>query len=503
MNGTPDAVVVGAGPNGLAGALRLAAAGLSVRVVERGERAGGGLRTEEVTLPGYQHDICASVHPMAATAPFFQEFDLASRGVRLLQPEINFAHPLDGGRAAVSHHSLEQTAAGLGRDERGYRRLFGPLLRQADEITDFFLTSAFRRLPPVKGFAGIAGFGLQGLPSVGWLARRHFDDDAARALIAGAAAHGMLDLSRPLTAALGMFLGMMSHHNGWPLIEGGSQRLADAMVTALEQQGGEVVTGHEVTDLREFDGVPAVLLDTSPSAFVAMAGNQVSPGYRRWVKRYKHGPGVFKVDWALSEPVPWANADVRRAGTVHVAGTMEETIAGEAAPAAGRITDQPYVLAVQPTVVDPSRAPEGGHVFWAYVHVPHGSTVDMTEAIEAQVERFAPGFRDTILARHTMHAGEMERWNPNDVGGDISNGEASLRQMLARPVPRWNTYKTPVRGTYLASSATPPGPAVHGHCGDNAARVALREVFGIRDAEVRKKSVISSAWRSSGPKSLR
>jgi phytoene dehydrogenase-like protein len=481
MNGTPDAVVVGAGPNGLAAALRLAAAGLSVRVVERGDRAGGGLRTEEVTLPGYQHDICSTVHPMAAAAPFFREFDLASRGVRLLQPEVNFAHPLDGGRAAVSLHSLEETAAGLGRDARSYRRMFGPLLRRADEITDFFLRSAFRRLP-TRGFLEIAGFGLQGLPSVGWLARRYFDEDAARALLAGAAAHGMLDLTRPLTAALGMFLGMMSHHQGWPVIEGGSQVLADAMVTALEQQGGEVVTGHEVSDLREFDGVPAVLLDTSPGAFVAMAGNRVDDGYRRWVQRYKHGPGVFKVDWALSEPVPWTNPDVRRAGTVHVAGTMEETIAGEAAPASGRIADKPYVLAVQPTVVDPSRAPAGGHVFWGYVHVPHGSTVDMTAAIEAQIERFAPGFRDTILARSTMHAGEMERWNPNDVGGDISNGEASLRQMLARPVPRWNTYKTPIRGTYLASAATPPGPAVHGHCGDNAARVALREVFGIRHA---------------------
>ena len=481
MNGTPDAVVVGAGPNGLAAALRLAAAGLRVQVVERGDRAGGGLRTEEVTLPGYQHDICSTVHPMAATAPFFREFDLASRGVNVLQPEINFAHPLDGGRAAVSHHSLEQTAAGLGRDGDGYRKLFAPLLAHADDITEFFLTSAFRRLP-LKSPLAVAAFGLQGLPNVKWLAERYFSDDAAKALLAGAAAHGMLDLSRPLTAALGMFLGMMSHHNGWPVIEGGSQRLADAMVTALEQQGGEVVTGHEVTDLREFAGVPAVLLDTSPGAFVAMAGNQVPDGYRRWVQRYTHGPGVFKIDWALSEPVPWTDPDVRRAGTIHVAGTMEETITGESAPAAGRIAEKPYVLAVQPTVVDPSRAPAGGHVFWAYVHVPHGSTVDMTEAIEDQVERFAPGFRDTVLARSTMHAGQMQHWNPNDVGGDISNGEASLRQMLARPVPRWNTYKTPVRGTYLASAATPPGPAVHGHCGDNAARVALREVFGIRDA---------------------
>jgi phytoene dehydrogenase-like protein len=277
-----------------------------------------------------------------------------------------------------------------------------------------------------------------------------------------------------------MLLTMLAHHAGWPLIEGGSQRLADVMLAALEEQGGELVTGHEVTDLREFDGVPAVLLDTTPEAFVAMAGNRINEGYRRWVRRYHHGPGVFKIDWILSEPVPWANPGVRRAGTIHVAGTLEETIAGEAAPAAGRLTDRPYVLAVQPTVVDPTRAPEGGHVFWAYVHVPHGSDVDMTEAVEAQIERFAPGFRDTILERATKTAVQMQAWNPGYLGGDISNGEASLRQMLARPVPRWNTYRTPARGVYLASAATPPGPAVHGMCGDLAARVALRDVFGVR-----------------------
>jgi phytoene dehydrogenase-like protein len=296
----------------------------------------------------------------------------------------------------------------------------------------------------------------------------------------GAAAHGMLDLSQPLTSALGMLLAMLSHHAGWPLVEGGSQNLADAMVTALEQQGGEVETGHLVTDLREFDGVPAVLLDTTPEAFVGMAGDRVHEGYRRWVSRYKHGAGVFKIDWILSEPVPWTNPDVRRAGTIHVAGTLAETIEGERAPNQGRLTDRPYVLAVQPTVPDPSRAPEGGHILWAYVHVPHGADVDMTDAIERQIERFAPGFRDTIVERYTKNAVQMEQWNPTYLGGDISNGQATLWQMLARPVPRWNTYKTPVRGVYLASSATPPGPAVHGACGDNAAQVALREVFGVR-----------------------
>ena len=399
--------------------------------------------------------------------------------MRLVLPEIHFAHPLDGGRAALSYRSLEDTSAGLGEDAAAYRRLFGPLVEHGTDVVDFFLTSKLRRLP-TRSPLQIAHFGLNGLPNVHWLAHRYFGTEGARALLGGAAAHGMLDLSQPLTSALGMLLTMLSHHVGWPLIEGGSQRLADAMVTALEQQGGEVVTGHEVTDLREFDGVPVVLLDTTPEAFVAMAGNRVHEGYRRWVSRYHHGAGVFKIDWILSEPVPWTNPDVRRAGTVHVAGTLDETIAGERAPNQGKLTDRPYVLAVQPTVPDPTRAPEGGHIFWAYVHVPHGADVDMTGAIENQIERFAPGFRDTVVERATKTAVQMEQWNPSYLGGDISNGQATLRQMLARPVPRWNTYKTPVRGTYLASAATPPGPAVHGQCGDNAARVALRDVFGVR-----------------------
>ncbi|SEL77328.1 Phytoene dehydrogenase-related protein [Blastococcus sp. DSM 46786] len=479
MNGTADAVVVGAGPNGLAAALRLAAAGLRVQVVEAGERPGGGMRTEELMRPGFHHDVCSTVQPLAAAAPFFREFDLPARGVRLVHPEVSFAHPLDGGRAAVSHRSLEETAAGLGVDADGYRRLFEPLVEHGADIVDFFLTSRLRSLP-MRSPVQIAKFGLTGLPNVRWLAHRYFGTPEGRALIAGAAAHGMLDLRQPLTSALGMLLAMLSHHVGWPLVEGGSQKLADAMVSALEEQGGEVVTGHLVTDLREFEGVPAVLLDTSPDAFVAMAGDRVHEGYRRWVQRYRHGAGVFKIDWILSEPVPWANADVRRAGTVHVAGTLEETIAGERAPNEGRVTDRPYVLAVQPTVPDPSRAPDGGHIFWAYVHVPHGSDVDMTDAIEQQVERFAPGFRDTIVDRHTKNAVAMEQWNPTYLGGDISNGQTTLWQMLARPVPRWNTYKTPARGVYLASSATPPGPAVHGACGDQAARVALAEVFGVR-----------------------
>lgn len=472
--------MVGAGPNGLAAALRLSAAGLRVQVVDAGDRPGGGMRTEELIRPGFHHDVCSTVQPMAVAAPFFREFDAESRGVRFVHPEINFAHPLEGGRAAVSFSSLEETAAGLGTDADAYRRLFGPLVEHGTDVIDFFLSSRLRSLP-TRSVPQVTKFALTGLPNVRWLSHRYFDTEEGRALIAGAAAHGMLDLTQPLTSALGMLLAMLSHHVGWPLIEGGSQKLADAMVTALEEQGGEVVTGHRVTDLREFEGVPAVLLDTTPEDFVTMAGDRLNEGYRRWVRRYKHGAGVFKIDWILSEPVPWANPEVRRAGTIHVAGDLDETIAGERAPNEGRITDKPYVLAVQPTVPDPTRAPEGGHIFWAYVHVPHGADVDMTAAIEDQIERFAPGFKDTIVERATKTAVQMEQWNPSYLGGDISNGQATLRQMLARPVPRWNTYRTPVQGVYLASAATPPGPAVHGMCGDLAARVALRDVFGVRE----------------------
>ena len=480
MNGEPDAVVVGAGPNGLAAALRLSAAGLRVRVVERSDEPGGGTRSDALTLPGFVHDLCSAAHPMAAASPFFREFDLASRGVRMLSPEVPYAHPLDGGRAAVALPAVDETAARFGADAGSYRRLMNAVLDDGQDVVDYFLGSSFRR-PPTRGIGSLAFFAANGLLSVSRLTRRWFDTEEPRALLAGAAAHSMMPLTKTVTGGFGLLLGMLAHLAGWPLVEGGSQRLADAMVAALEEQGGEVVCGHEVTDLREFAGVPAVLLDLSPRDFVRIAGDRLPEGYRRWVRRYEHGPGVFKVDWALSEPVPWIHEDVRRAGTVHVGGTLEEMVAAETAPSRGRVAEKPFVLAVQPTVVDPGRAPAGRHVLWAYAHVPSGSDIDVTTQIEAQIERFAPGFRDTVLARHTYTAREMEAQNPNDVGGEISNGMPSLRQMVARPVPRWNTYKTPIRGVFLASAATPPGPAVHGMCGDNAARTALRDVFGVRD----------------------
>jgi phytoene dehydrogenase-like protein len=476
--GTPDAVVVGSGPNGLAAALRLAAAGLRVRVLERNDTVGGGLRSLELTLPGYVHDLCAAVLPMVPASPFFRALDVEALGVRLLQPEIPYAHPLDGGRAAVARPSLTGTAEGLGGDAAAYRRLLGTVVTRGQDVVDYFLSSAFRRLP-TRALPQLAWFGANGLLDVRTLTRRWFDGEEARALLAGAAAHSMMPLTRAITGGFGMLQGMLAHLVGWPLVAGGSQRLTDALVAELVRRGGEVETGHEVTDLRELAGVPAVLLDTTPEAFVRMAGNQVHEGYRRWVVRYRHGPGICKLDWALSEPVPWTNPDVRRAGTVHVGGPLDELVASESAAAAGRVPERPFVLTVQPTVVDPSRAPAGRHTLWAYVHVPRGCDVDMTAAIEAQIERFAPGFRDTVLARSTLTASQVEARNPSDVGGEISNGMASLRQMLARPVPRWNTYRTPARGVYLCSAATPPGPAVHGMSGDNAARAALGDVFGL------------------------
>lgn len=481
MTGRPDAVVVGAGPNGLAAALRLASAGLRVHVVEAAQQAGGGLRSAALTRPGFVHDVCATVVPTVAASPFFREFDLSRHGVRLVQPDVPYGHPFDSRPAALSRRSLDDTAAGMGVDADAYRSLLAPYTAHGTDLTDFFFQSALRRLP-TRSAITIARFGLDSLPDVRRLVNRHFTTEGPRALLAGAAAHGMLGLTKPLTAGFGLLLAMLGHHVGWPLVEGGSQRLADAMVSALEERGGTVETGREVTDLREFEGVPAVLLDTTPRDLVRLAGDRVHEGYRRWVERYRHAPGVFKMDWVLSDPVPWRDTELRRSPTVHVGGGLEEMVAAEAAAAAGRIPDHPFVLTVQPTVVDPTRAPRGGHVLWGYTHVPFGSDVDVSDRIESQIERFAPGFRDTVVARVTTSPSQLAAGNANDVGGDISNGLPSLRQMLARPVPRWNTYRTPVPGTYLASAATPPGPAVHGMCGDNAARVALREVFGIRNA---------------------
>jgi phytoene dehydrogenase-like protein len=477
MPGEADAIVVGSGPNGLAAAVTLAAAGLRVQVIEGAASPGGGCRTEELTLPGFQHDVCSAAHPLALASPFFRRFDPAARGVRFAHPEVVYAHPLDGGRAAVVTRSVPDTAARLGGDAAAYRKLMQPLAAGGNAVADAVLSSMRR---PPRYSAALASYARLGLRSAATVAGR-FRTDEARALFAGVATHAMLPLTASPTAGVGLLLGSLAHTVGWPVVEGGSARLTDAMVEAIADAGGQVQTGHWVRSLAELPPAPATLLDVSPRAFLSLAGDRLPARYRDALARFRYGAGICKVDFALSGPVPWRNEAARLAGTLHLGGGFEEIAAGEAAVARGEHPRSPYVLVVQAGVADPARAPRGQHTLWAYCHVPAGSTVDMTARIEAQIERFAPGFTDLVLARHTRTAAQEEALDPNYVGGDIACGAQTVRQVLARPVARWNPYRTPLRGVYLCSSATPPGPAVHGRCGELAALTALRDVFGVRE----------------------
>ena len=478
MQGDPDAVIVGSGPNGLAAAVTLAAAGLSVQVIEGGPAIGGGCRTEELTLPGFRHDVCSAVHPLALASPFFRRFDLEARGVRFARPQVEFAHPLDGGRAVIVSGSVAETASRLGADGRSYRRVIGPLAGHMDEICQVLLAPL--RRPPAHPII-LACYGVHGVWPASVLARL-WRTSEARAVLAGTAAHPKMPLTAAPTGGIGLMLIALAHAVGYPVVAGGSARITDAMADAVTAAGGSIETGRWVNSLRELPPATAVLLDVSPLALGRLAGDRLPGRYRAALHRYRYGSGVCKVDFALSGPVPWANQDCRRAGTLHLGGTFEEIAAAEAMATAGQHPRRPYVLVVQPGAADPARAPAGRHTLWAYCHVPAGSGVNMTGQIEAQIERFAPGFRDLILARAVRTAAEVEAHNPNYVGGDIAVGTQTLRQTVFRPVPQWNPYRTPIRGVYLCSSATPPLPGVHGRCGELAALTALRDVFGIRGA---------------------
>jgi phytoene dehydrogenase-like protein len=478
-----DAVVVGSGPNGLAAAVTLTAAGLRVLVVEGAPTAGGGCRTEELTLPGILHDVCSTAHPLAVASPFFRQFDLAARGVRFSYPKVQFAHPLDGGRAALVTRSVTGTAASLGTDAGAYRRLFGAVADGGTALTDVLLTPV--RLPPARYPRGLASFALHGARSARALARQ-FRTPEARGLLAGTAAHAVLPLSAPLTAGVGLTLGALAHSAGWPFVQGGSARITDAMVRAVLAGGGRVETGRWVRSLAELPPASAVLLDVTPRGLARMAagrppsGPQLPASYLRALNRFRYGPGVCKIDFALSGPVPWLNEACCEAGIVHLGGTFEQIASAESDVAAGRHPAAPYVLVGQPGTSDPTRAPAGQQVLWAYCHVPSGSDRDMSAAVEAQLDRFAPGFRDLVLARAVRTAAAQEAHNPNYVGGDIATGLRTPRQAVIGPVTRWNPYRTPARGVYLCSSSTPPGPGVHGRCGELAALTALRDIFGIR-----------------------
>jgi phytoene dehydrogenase-like protein len=465
-----DAVVVGAGPNGLSAAIELTEHGWRVLVVEAGETVGGGARSAELTLPGFIHDVCSAVHPLALMSPAFRRLPLERFGVEFVQPAIPLAHPLDDGTAVELHRSIELTAAGLGADGDAWRQLIMPLVDTSDAIVADALGPI--RLPahPIA----LARFGAAAIRSATGLAERRFGGDRARALFAGLAAHGMVPLESPATAAFGLVLGLSSHAVGWPVIRGGSQRLVDGLAAYLRAIGGEIVTGWRVTSLHDLPDARVTLFDTSPRALLDIAGDHLPASYRAQLRRFRSGMGAFKVDYALAEPVPWTADACRESGTVHLGGTIAEIAEAERATAHGDHPDRPFVLVAQQSLADSSRAPNGQHTLWTYCHVPRGSTVDMTERIERQIERFAPGFCDRILARHVMTTTDFERYNSNYIGGDINGGMQNLRQVFTRPVPRLDPYATPNPRLFLCSASTPPGGGVHGLCGYYAAKSVLR-----------------------------
>jgi phytoene dehydrogenase-like protein len=467
-----DAVIIGSGPNGLAAAILLARAGLAVRVLEARDEIGGGTRTAELTLPGFVHDVCSGCHPMAVLSPWLRSLPLAEHGLRWIHPPASVAHPLDDGPAVLLRRSLYETASELGADARAYERLFAPFLRRPHELLADLLGPL--RIPrhPIQ----LARFGLPGLlPATVWL-RSGFREQRARAMLAGCAAHSILPLEKPLTAAMGMILALTGHVEDWPVAGDGSQAIARALAAYLGTLGGRIETGRHVRTRADIPPARVVLFDTSPAQLADIAESILPAGYVRRLRRYRYGPGVFKLDWALDGPIPWRDPRCLEASTVHLGGTLDEIAAAEAAMWRGDHHERPFVLVIQQSQFDPARAPVGKHTGYAYCHVPAGSTLDRTDAIERQVERFAPGFRDLILARHVTRTTDLERQNPNYVGGAITGGVADLRQFFARPVARLDPYSTPNPRLFICSASTPPGGGVHGMCGYFAARSALRRL---------------------------
>jgi phytoene dehydrogenase-like protein len=473
VSATHDAIVVGSGPNGLAAAITLARAGRSVLVLEAADAIGGGTRTAELTLPGYRHDVCSAIHPLALASPFLRTLPLERHGLSFVHPAIPLAHPLDDGSAAVLHRSLGETAAGLGADGPAYRRLLEPLARAWEPLVDDLLAPPHVPRHP----RALARFARPGARSATGLGSSRFTGPHARALLAGVSAHSFRPLTRPATAGFGLVLAMLAHGVGWPAAVGGSQAIADALASHLRERGGEIETGREVRSLADVSDARAVLFDVTPRQLLAIAGDALPARYRRALARYRYGPGAFKLDYALAGPVPWTAAECRSAGTLHLGGTMEEIARGEDEVARGRHAARPFVLVAQQSVFDATRAPAGGHTLWAYCHVPNGSAVAASEAIESQIERFAPGFRDLILARSVMGTAALQAYNANYVGGDINGGAADLRQLLTRPVVRRVPYATPEARVFICSSSTPPGGGVHGMSGHHAARAALCRVL--------------------------
>lgn len=462
--GRYDAVVVGSGPNGLVAAIRLAESGRSVVVLEAADRVGGGTRSAELTLPGYVHDVCATIHSLGVDSPALSESALGGRRIEWVMPDIPMAHPLDGGRAAVLHRSIDTTAQALARDGAAWRRLVGATATHWRNVVPQLLGPV---LSVPRHPLSMLRFGSVALPPADWITKLFHTEEGA-ALFGGCAAHAMLPMSRPLTSAFGITMAASAHAGGWPLAAGGSQAIADRLAARLTELGGEVRTNVMVRSLDELPPRDVVLFDTNPGQLATIAGDALPTRYRQQLQRFRHGPAAFKIDYALDAPMPWTNEACRRAGTVHVVGSFAELRRAEAEVAHGRMPDRPFVIVVQPSLFDTTRAPAGKHTLWAYAHVPHGYTLDATAAIEAQIERFAPGFTETVLARHVTTPVALQLYNANYVGGDIAGGAHNGLQLVFRPTVRLRPYATPNPALYLCSASTPPGAGVHGMCGWHA-----------------------------------
>lgn len=476
MAETCDVVVVGAGPNGLAAAIVLAASGLQTRVFERAAEPGGGARSSELTLPGFSHDVCSTVHPLAFGSPLFRRLPLAEYGLTATHSPRAVAHIVDENTVVTLERSLDDMAAQLGDDGPAYRRAFAPIVDHFEDLTEMVLGPLrWPRRPLV-----LAGFGLQALRPFEEFARSEFSGRAARAILSGIAAHAMRPLDEFATNAFALVLAGAGHAVGWPLTRGGSRAITDALVNHLQRLGGELIVDRDIASFDELPSARAYLFDVTPRQLLAIAGGRLPASYRARLERFRYGAGIFKMDWALSEPIPWKNPACSGAATVHLAGELDAVARGEALVHQGRVPEEPFIILVQPTLFDPTRAPRGKHIAWAYCHVPHGDTTDRTSAIELTIERFAPGFRDVILARSTRTTAELEAYDPNYIGGDINGGSAEWRQLLFRPMMSRDPYSTAANDIFLCSSSTPPGGGVHGMCGYFAAASALKRVFGRR-----------------------